>query len=57
MIKWLGCGIGHPPPCSTEVKKRVELYLYSSSHITIHIALVSTLSDERTSDLTKFVAL
>jgi len=23
------CGIDHPPPCSTEVKERVELYLYS----------------------------
>jgi len=26
-LRWLGHGIGHPSPCSTEVKERVELYL------------------------------
>jgi hypothetical protein len=26
-----GCGIDHPPPYSTEVKERVELYLYPTS--------------------------
>jgi hypothetical protein len=30
-IKQLGHGIDHPPPYSTEVKGRVELYLYSTS--------------------------
>ena len=30
-VKWLGCGINHPPPSSTEVKESVELYLYSPS--------------------------
>jgi len=30
-VKWLGRGIDHPPPSSTEVKERVELYLYSTS--------------------------
>jgi len=28
-LKWPGRGIEHPPPSSTEVKDRVELYLYS----------------------------
>jgi hypothetical protein len=28
-VKWLGHGIDYPPPSSTEVKERVELYLYS----------------------------
>ena len=28
-VKQLWCGIDHPPPSSTEVKERVELYLYS----------------------------
>jgi hypothetical protein len=26
--KQLGCDVNHPPPSSTEVKERVELYLY-----------------------------
>jgi len=30
-VKQLGRGIDHPPPCSAEVKERVELYLYSTS--------------------------
>jgi hypothetical protein len=30
-VKRLGCGVDHPPPSSAEVKKRVELYLYSPS--------------------------
>jgi len=30
-IKWLGCGVDHPPPSSTEVKERVELHLSSPS--------------------------
>ena len=30
-LRWPGCGIDHPPPCSTKVKERVELYLYYSS--------------------------
>jgi hypothetical protein len=30
-VKWLGCGVEHPTPSSTEVKERVELYLYSLS--------------------------
>jgi len=30
-VNWLGCGIDHQPSTSTEVKKRVELYLYSTS--------------------------
>ena len=29
-VKWAGRGIGHPPPSSTNVEERVELYLYSS---------------------------
>jgi hypothetical protein len=29
--KQAGHGIDHPPPSSTEVKERVELYLYSPS--------------------------
>jgi hypothetical protein len=28
-LKQPGCGVDHPPPFSTEVKERVELYLYS----------------------------
>ena len=28
-VKKPGHGIDHPPPCSTEVKERVELYLYT----------------------------
>ena len=28
-VKWPGRGVNHPPPSSTEVKERVELYLYS----------------------------
>ena len=30
-VKRPGCGVDHPPPCSTEFKERVELYLCSSS--------------------------
>ena len=30
-VKWPGRGVNHPPPSSTEVKERVELYLYSPS--------------------------
>jgi len=30
-IKWLGRDVDHPPPSSTKVKERVELYLYSPS--------------------------
>ena len=28
-VKRPGCGVGHPPTSSAEVKGRVELYLYS----------------------------
>jgi len=28
-LKWLGCGVHHSPYSSTEVKERVELYLFS----------------------------
>jgi hypothetical protein len=30
-VKWLECGVFHPPPSSAEVKESVELYLYSPS--------------------------
>ena len=30
-VKWLERGFDHPPPSSTEVKERVQLYLYSPS--------------------------
>jgi len=30
-LKWLGCGTNHPPPSSTKVQQRVEIYIYSSS--------------------------
>ena len=30
-VKWPGYGVDHRPASSTEVKERVELYLYSSS--------------------------
>jgi len=30
-VKRPGCGVDHPPPSSSEVKERVELYLYSHS--------------------------
>ena len=30
-VKWPGCGVGHPPTSSAEVKERAELYLYSPS--------------------------
>ena len=30
-VKWPWHGLQHPPPSSTEVKERVELYLYSPS--------------------------
>jgi hypothetical protein len=29
-VKRPGCGVDHPPPSSTEVKERAQLYLYSS---------------------------
>ena len=29
-VKWPGRGVDHPPPSSTEVKEKVELYKYSS---------------------------
>jgi len=29
VVKWLGHGVDHPLPSSTEVKERVELYLSS----------------------------
>jgi hypothetical protein len=28
-VKKLGCGVGHPPPSSYEVKERVELHICS----------------------------
>jgi len=28
-VKKLGHGIDHQPPCSAEVKERVELYIYA----------------------------
>jgi len=30
-VKWPGCGVDHLPLSITEVKERVELYLYSHS--------------------------
>ena len=30
-VKRLGRGVDHPPPSTTEIKERVELYLYSTS--------------------------
>jgi len=30
-VKWPGHGVDHPPPSSTKVKERVELYLCSPS--------------------------
>jgi hypothetical protein len=30
-VKWPRHGVDHPPPSSTEVKERLELYLYSPS--------------------------
>jgi len=30
-VEQLGSGVDHPPPSSTEVKERIELYLYSPS--------------------------
>ena len=30
-VKWPGCGIDHPPPSSTRIKERVELYVCSLS--------------------------
>jgi hypothetical protein len=30
-VKWPGDSVDHPPPSSTEVIERVELYLYSTS--------------------------
>jgi hypothetical protein len=27
-VKWPGHGVDHSPPCSAEVRKRVELYIY-----------------------------
>jgi hypothetical protein len=32
-IKRPGIGVDHPPPSSTEVKERVELYLYFPSEL------------------------
>jgi len=32
-VKWLGCGVDHPPPSSAEVKEREELYLYTSGPV------------------------
>jgi hypothetical protein len=29
-VKWPGCGVDDPPSCSTAVKGRVEVYLYST---------------------------
>ena len=31
-----GCGIDHPPPSSSEVKERVELYVFSPSRPSLH---------------------
>jgi len=33
-VKQPGDGVDHPPPSSTEVKERVELYLYT--HLGLH---------------------
>ena len=33
-----GRGVNQPPPCSDEVKERVELYLYSSSGLSLLVA-------------------
>ena len=30
-LKWLGHGINHPPPSSSEVKERVDMYINSLS--------------------------
>jgi hypothetical protein len=30
-VKWLGHGIGHPTPSSSEAKERIKLYIYSPS--------------------------
>jgi hypothetical protein len=30
-VKWPGRGVDHPPSSSSEVKERVELYIYSPS--------------------------
>jgi len=30
-VKQLGYNIDHPPPCSAEVKERIQLCLYSTS--------------------------
>jgi len=30
-VKWPGRGVHHPPPSSSEVRERVELYLYATS--------------------------
>jgi hypothetical protein len=32
-VKQPGRGVVHPPPCSAEVKERVELYIYSAPWI------------------------
>ena len=30
-IQWPGCGVNHPPPCSSKVKERVDQHFYSHS--------------------------
>jgi len=32
-LKRPGHGVDHPPPTSTEVKERVEVYLYPCGHL------------------------
>jgi len=29
-VRWLEHGVSHPPPTNSEIKERVQLYLYSS---------------------------
>jgi len=36
-VRLPGCGIDHPPPSSTEVKEKVELYLYFPSGPSWHV--------------------
>jgi len=31
-VKWMGCGINHPPKSNTKVRERIELHLYSPSY-------------------------
>jgi hypothetical protein len=35
-VKWLGCGMDHPPTSSTEVKERVELVLSTPPLCLLH---------------------